>query len=90
MTYQPDLFDVCDNRHNANVAQRRHKSPAQASRILAHLRTGMALTPLQALDLFQCMRLAARIHELRQDGHIINETTITTSNGKRVAQYHLA
>ena len=90
MTYQPDLWDVCDNRHSAKVGVRRHKSPAQASRILAYLQQGMSLTPLQALDQFGCMRLAARIHELRQAGHVIEETTIVTGNGKRVAQYSLA
>jgi biotin operon repressor len=58
----------------------------QAQRILAHLQTGQPLTPLQALSDFGCFRLAARIDELRQDGHAI-DTII--EKGKRHATYRM-
>jgi hypothetical protein len=66
-----------------------HRRPTQAGRILEHLRAGNRLTALEALDLFGCLRLAARIHELRQDNWQINERTVETPSGKRVAEYSL-
>ena len=44
---------------------------------------------MEALELFQCFRLAARIHELRQDNWQINERTVETASGKRIAEYSL-
>lgn len=38
----------------------------QDDQILAHLQAGQRITPLEALHLYGCFRLAARIHELRQ------------------------
>ena len=51
------------------------KAPAepktQTEIILAALQAGQRLTPIDAVALCQCWRLAARIHELRQAGHVI-------------------
>ncbi len=47
------------------------------------------LTALDALESFGCFRLAARIHELRRDGWQIEERTVETRGGKRVAEYSL-
>ena len=44
---------------------------SQTSAILKLLKTGATLTPLEAYDIFRCWRLAARIQELRDAGHII-------------------
>jgi len=66
-----------------------HRRPTQAGRILAHLRAGNKLTALEALERFQCLRLAARIHELRDAGWQIEERTVETRSGKRVAEYYL-
>ena len=66
-----------------------HSKPTQAGRILAHLRAGNRLTALEALDAFGCFRLAARIHELRREGWQIEERTVETASGKRVAEYWL-
>ena len=47
------------------------------------------ITHVQALALFGCARLAARIDDLRNLGHnIITETV--KQNGKSFARYHLA
>jgi hypothetical protein len=43
----------------------------------------------RALESFGCFRLAARIHELRRDGWQIEERTVETRGGKRVAEYSL-
>ena len=42
------------------------------------------ITALEALDKYQCLRLAARINDLRMQGHTIN-TEWTAKNGKRYA-----
>lgn len=61
----------------------------QAEAILAHLRSGRTLTPLQALDLYGCNRLAARIHDLKKAGYPIERTMEPLPNGKTVARYRL-
>ena len=66
----------------------------QSELILEYLETHGSITPLEAQRLFGCMRLGARIWDLRHDGHnIIREMVIVpTRNGgtARVAQYRLA
>jgi hypothetical protein len=61
----------------------------QTAQILAHLKTGRSITPLDALEWFQCFRLGARIYDLKQDGHNIYREMVETDNGKRVACYTL-
>ena len=61
----------------------------QTAQILAHLKTGRSITPLDALDWFGCFRLGARIYDLKQDGHNIYREMIETDSGKRVASYTL-
>lgn len=62
---------------------------SQVNDILKHLKIGLPLTPMEALYLFQIMRLGARIKELRDRGHMISTTMIKLMNGKRVAEYRL-
>jgi hypothetical protein len=80
MTWQPEL---------SFGAPETHRRPTQAGRILAHLRAGNRLTALDALESFGCFRLAARIHELRREGWAIEERTVETRGGKRVAEYFI-
>lgn len=47
------------------------------------------LTAMQALEGCGCFRLAARIKDLRQQGHDIKTKTLILLDGKIVAQYHL-
>ena len=61
----------------------------QTAQILAHLKTGRSITPLDALDWFGCFRLGARIYDLKQDGHNIVKDMVETESGKRVASYTL-
>jgi hypothetical protein len=49
---------------------------------------GRSLTTLEALNMFGCFRLAARIENLRSQGMDIH-TDIVTINDKRVARYSL-
>jgi hypothetical protein len=62
---------------------------SQKHEILSFLKTRRQLTPLEALKRFGCMRLGARIWELKQDGHRIQSVMIDVSHDKRVASYLL-
>jgi hypothetical protein len=57
-------------------------------KIAAWLQKGKSITALQALEKWGCMRLAARIENLRKAGMEIKTKTIH-KNGKSFAQYHL-
>ncbi len=59
----------------------------QCRRILTHL-CDRPITPLEALNRYGCFRLAARIKDLRAQGHDIRTETVRT-NGKAYAQYRL-
>lgn len=46
----------------------------QCEKILAHLREHGSINPLEAKDLYRCMRLASRISDLKRQGYpIISE-----------------
>jgi hypothetical protein len=61
----------------------------QTAQILAHLKTGRSITPIDALNRYGCFRLGARIYDLKQDGHNIYREMVETDSGKRVASYTL-
>lgn len=61
---------------------------SQEKQIRDYLMTGKSLTPLEALTIFGCFRLSARIFNLIGYGVPI-ESKIIKVNGKRVAQYKL-
>jgi hypothetical protein len=62
----------------------------QADQILAHLKSGGTITPLEALDKFGCFRLGARIFDLKRDGHDIQKELVEVGDGKRVARYRMS
>lgn len=66
---------------------------SQARRILEYLQEGKSITPIDALRMFNCFRLSARIADLRGEGYTI-ATSIEVKeypNGdkKRYARYWL-
>lgn len=66
-----------------------HTNRSQAAAILKHLQKGQTITSLQALNLYGCARLGARVHELKRGGHQIASSRVATGNGKHVASYQL-
>jgi len=61
----------------------------QEQKIFVHLNYD-PITPLEALRLYGCMRLAAVIHNLRNKGHKIQMFLVfDESNHKHYAQYSL-
>jgi hypothetical protein len=61
----------------------------QNDQILRHLKRGREISPLQALDLFHTMRLAARISDLKRAGHRI-EAKMVRLGKRHWASYRLA
>lgn len=62
---------------------------SQEARILNHLRSGKTLTAIEALQRFGCFRLAARVKDLKEEGHDIRSALVEI-NGKRVAKYRMS
>ena len=60
----------------------------QNTAILKDLKAGRSLTPLEALARHGCMRLAARIYELKEAGHIIKDIRVKI-RGSYVKRYSL-
>jgi hypothetical protein len=61
---------------------------SQNKAILRHMKAGKSITPLDALLKFGCMRLAARIYELKEAGHIIKDIRVKI-RGSYVKRYSL-
>jgi hypothetical protein len=60
----------------------------QTEQIRAHLQSGRDITPRDALDQYGCLRLAARIAELRTAGLPIE--TVTERRGRKAwARYRI-
>lgn len=60
---------------------------SQEQKILYHMLRGGHITGIEALELFGCFRLPARIADIRKRGFTVNSQTITLKNGKRVKDY---
>lgn len=60
--------------------------PSQKQAVLSHLKEYGSITPLEALKLYGCLRLGARISDLRDEGY---EITTDIAEGKRYAIYRL-
>lgn len=61
---------------------------SQQDAILEALKRGETLTPKDALERFGCFRLAARVRDLREQGHLI-ETVPMGTRSARFAGYRL-
>jgi len=65
------------------------KSKSQNQLILNHLTHKGSITPAEALVTYGCMRLAARIGDLKNHGHKIETEIKTDQLGGRYARYWL-
>jgi len=63
---------------------------SQKDKIRKHLLTGQSITAGEALLVYGCFRLAARIRELRDDGVLIDAVMKRDANGKHYASYRLS
>jgi len=60
---------------------------SQNALIKGWLLNGHSLTQMEAITQFGCLRLAARIANLRDKGFNVETDMVTLENGKRVARY---
>lgn len=65
------------------------KPNSQNALIKGWLLNGYSITPMEALNMFGCFRLSARIANLRDEGMLVI-TDMVTINDKRVARYYLS
>lgn len=72
-----------------NINHNAQSSASQCAQIKNYLQQGNKLTSLQALNLFGCMRLASRIHDLKERGLDIRKERIQVPSGKYVTQYSI-
>jgi hypothetical protein len=56
---------------------------SQKQSILNYLQQGKSITPLEAFDLFKCMRLGARIWDLKQAGYDVKEELVHDQRSKK-------
>jgi hypothetical protein len=61
----------------------------QTRKILAHLRSGRAITPLKARAVYRIESLSSRIAELRSVGYGVVADLMKDEAGKRYASYTL-
>ena len=61
---------------------------SQKQNILEYLKQGFSITPLDALNMFGCFRLANVIYMLKNEGHDIQKTTINRGE-KSFASYKI-
>lgn len=59
---------------------------SQNQKILEYLQSGLAITQKDSIRMFDCYRLAARIKDLREQGHDIQESK---GKGERHSTYRL-
>lgn len=62
---------------------------SQKLKVLKHLQTQKSITPMEALVTYGVFRLAARIHELKGEGHEIDTIVRHDAIGKPYASYAL-
>lgn len=66
------------------------QNESQAKQILNYLLLGCKLNGLEALRLFKCFRLPARIRQIEEEYGIRAERTmIKTESGKHICEYYL-
>lgn len=69
---------------------KQYPEPSQTEMILEYFKRGGTLTPLEALHKFGCLRLGARVWDLKKRGYDIVEHLVEIEGGKHVAEYRMA
>lgn len=65
------------------------KTQTQAQLVYEHMLNKGAITALDALNLYGCFRLAARVKDLRDEGIQIDSEPWRTHGGALIAKYSL-
>ena len=59
----------------------------QKAKVLAHLKRGQSITPIEALNLYGVFRLSDVVWKLKNEGHLIITTSVKNQNGNDYAKY---
>lgn len=70
-----------------NINENETTSQSQESKILDHMLRGHRITGIDALNLYGCFRLPARIADIQKRGFAVQSEYVTTTSGKRVKSY---
>lgn len=62
---------------------------SQTTQILNHILTAGSITSLEAIKFYNCLRLGARIFDLKDQGYNIKTQMVVTKSKKRIARYSL-
>lgn len=63
---------------------------SQNNQVLDYIKQNGSITAIEAIVHLKCLRLSARILELRESCHAIKTDLIYTKSRKRIARYSLA
>ena len=72
-----------------NINENHGASKSQTDRILEYMLSGESITPLEALNLFGCLRLGARIADIKAKGYLVYSEFVDTPTQKKVKRYYL-
>lgn len=72
-----------------NINENHAASMSQTDRILEHMLAGNSITPLEALNKFGCLRLGARIADIKARGYLVYSEFVTTASEKKVKRYYM-
>ena len=72
-----------------NINENTGTSKSQTDRILEYMLSGESITPLEALNLFGCLRLGARIADIKAKGYLVYSEFVDTPTQKKVKRYYL-
>jgi hypothetical protein len=75
------MGNVKQNFNNMGVAKQ------QREVVLGHIGREGSITSFEAIQLYNITRLAARVHDLRKLGHIIETQKIDVEGGHAFARY---
>jgi len=86
---RPDRLKQQAAMYELNKKSEANSKMTQNQLILDHLKAGHIITQIDALKIAGCFRLAARIFDLRNQGHDIETVPVHTDTGKYIASYKL-
>lgn len=72
-----------------NINENHTASKSQTDRILEWMLSGKSITPLEALNQFGCLRLGARIADIKARGYLVYSEFVSTPTEKKVKRYYL-
>lgn len=70
-----------------NINPNEESAQSQESKILDHMLRGHRITGMDALNLFGCWRLPARIADIKKRGFPVQSEFVNTTSGKQVKAY---